>query len=323
MNGELIDLKLLPNEFPKVSLGSGGIATFTRKITFASTKVSDGAPIPIELEADFKFFRQDSQSNLEPPQSLPNIKITVTPTAYNKAFTYATVEEFAGTPPAFVNNPASEAAKIALAVAVTAIAKFIPLNHTIQPATGAAAQTKRETDLIALLRDSTAAAFCTHGGPTWLRASHTDVMTFAEISGYVRTNRPLPQLYNLVVLIACSTMPSNGSKAAGEAFGVYEPSSPQFVPDRAFVGFGGEIGANNGPAKDNEVLIPKWVEAFMLALKNGRTVNSAVSIANDSAKIVNVNGVRISPLIQGDKDTKLFGVYKVDRDLNWVKVEVN
>jgi hypothetical protein len=194
---------------------------------------------------------------------------------------------------------------------------LLGMNHTVDPLTAAAAASQRSSDLAPKFKANTVFSTVTHGigQGDGLRASTNDDMYFTWIEDQVKTNRGDVPLYNLVVIFACQGLYVNKMNWIAYKFGIRDGNTytPQSI-DAAVAGTGAVISAMS----PNDVNIPAWFEQFYGYLKQGYTIEDAeANIHKSGLNLYTTGGSTFRPIFVGDKKTKLYGVYGLERSTAW------
>jgi hypothetical protein len=123
-------------------------------------------------------------------------------------------------------------------------------------------------------------------------------------------NRPLPELYNLVILIACGTLGQGYSQDnAAIPFGIRNAAPGPLSVNKALVGFMDCLAG-----KENAEALPQWTAQLLDRMKQGWTIGQAVHEINllpssGGVIVTGTGGGRVWAGRVGDPNMKLMGVY--------------
>lgn len=282
---------------------------YAKTVRFASTHFDHGSDVVIRLEATFGLsIGPPGQGGQQGEHTMAPLEVTIS--AYNRGLFLATQETFAS------GSYSIDLTGIAATLARECIAEAIPrvqgMQHIVEPATATEAQNQRQVDLDAKFKRNTVFVAVTHGSPDGIRASHTDEMPWdplsnpTSITAMVQTGRDVP-LYNLVLLIACSTAYNGAWDRISKPFGIrhVNPGPPSI--DRCVVAFTTEVGTERN--KDN---LPLWTAKFFEYVAAGYTAKEAIDEVHGQNIFIYpppMGASAVKPVVVGDIYTKLIGYY--------------
>jgi hypothetical protein len=287
----------------------GFLEGYAKAVRFASTHFDHGSDVVIRLEVVFGLsIGPPGQGGQDGVHTMAPLEVSVS--VYNRGLFLATQETWQNNQ--FVIDPAGLTATLAKDSIGEALPRVQGMRHVVEPATSAEAQNQRQADLDPKFKRNTVFVAVTHGSPNGIRASHTDEMPWdpasnpQSITAMVQTDRGDVPLYNLVLLIACSTAYNGDWDRISKPFGIRHTSPGPMSLDRCVLAFTAKVATER-----NKDTLALWTAKFFDFLAAGYTAKEArEEVWNANIFLYSPSGSTIVPVCVGDERTKLVGYYE-------------